>query len=60
MSTADRSRKSVFTSTGQTGDAGLQASSKLFTLTLDARTLLLKVGPALIGRLANLKELRKC
>src|SRR5580704_10659447 len=41
-----RSRKSVFTSMAQVGDSGPQARPELSSSTLDARTLLLKVGSA--------------
>jgi hypothetical protein len=59
-SAADRSRKSIFTSIAQAGDSGPQASPELSPSTLDARTLLLKVGVALaFKRPANLSELSK-
>jgi hypothetical protein len=55
----DRSRKRVFTSIAQAGDSGPQASPELSSSTLDARTLLLKVGAAIIANPANLSELGK-
>src|SRR5262245_33286677 len=55
----DRSRKSIFTSIAQAGDSGPQASHELSLSTLDARTLLLKVGAALFEPPANLSELSK-
>ena len=58
-SAADRSRKSIFASIAQAGDRGLQASSELSPSTIDARTLLLKVGAAFFERSANLSELSK-
>jgi len=58
-SAADRSCKSIFTSIAQAGDSGPQASAELSLSTLDARTLLLKVGTALFAKPANLSELSK-
>jgi hypothetical protein len=58
-SAADCLRKSVFTRFAQAGDSGPQASPELFSSTLDAPTLLLKVGATIIARLANLGELSK-
>jgi hypothetical protein len=59
-SASDRTRKSVFASIAQAGDSGPQASPELSPSTLDARTLLLKMGAALpFKRPANLSELSK-
>jgi hypothetical protein len=57
---SDRSRESLFTSIAQAGDSGPQASAELSPSTFDARTLLPKVGAALLfERPANLSELGK-
>jgi hypothetical protein len=53
---ADRSRKSVFAATAKAGESGPQASRELSSFTLDAHTLLLKTGAAIIARPANLGE----
>ena len=58
-SVADRSRKSIFTSIAQASDSGPQASPELSPSTLDTRTLLLKVGAALLEAPANLSEFSK-
>ena len=58
-SAADRSRKSIFAGIAQASDSGPQASTELSSSTLDTRTLLLKVGAAVIVRPANLSELGK-
>jgi hypothetical protein len=59
-SAADRSRKCFFTSIAQAGDSGPQASCELSPSTLNARTLLMKVGAALaFKRSADLSELSK-
>jgi hypothetical protein len=59
MSEADRSRESVLTSIAQVGDSGPQASTEVPAFTLDARTLLPKVGAALLAKPTNLSELSK-
>ena len=43
----------------QAGDSGPQASPELPPCTLDARTLLLNVGAALLAKPANLSEFSK-
>ena len=54
-----RSRKSIFASIAQAGDSGPQARPELSPSTLDAGTLLLKVGAALFEPPANLSKLSK-
>jgi hypothetical protein len=49
--------KSIFTTNAQAGDCGSQAIPELSTI--DAHTLLLHVGTAIITKSANLSELGK-
>src|SRR3974390_1280481 len=53
---ADRARKRVLAGIVQAGDGGPQAGGKLSPCTLDARTLLVKMGAAGFAKAANLGE----